>query len=847
MSASESPRTSGTPARMFSPLAGSWADSTHSVIRLSGERDHVDDSWLHARQKSGTDALMGSVVVVLVTLMGSANLVDVYGTIPGWCATVVPAAVLGAAIATAGLAPALRLWWQLAFLCATQLVIGPIIALNGTTIGHVIPTPTTLSDGIMSLPTAFTYLIAIQPPVGTGDGSLLALWTITLWSSFLAGLAAVSSRRGTRPLSVLPLGACFAVSALLGTHTGVLRVSLGIAGTLLLVCWLSWSLRTLEPGRWISSLIILIITVAAAVGGCLAIPQNRVILRDVYEPPIRVDDYASPLSSMRSIIKKHKTDTLLTARNLPAGSTVRLAVMDSFDGNVWNLSDSTDSSDSSDYRRVGSRISSTSTSGTDFTARFTVRKDLSDYWLPLAGSATGISFRDTSHKSSLYYNTSTDSAILSTGLQGTMTYTETGVIPTTPTDEQIDGANAASLTQPQAQDVPDAVGTLVSATAGGMQTGGAAASVLANRLRESGWFSHGLTGDYPSLSGHGNYRITQLLAGTAMVGDSEQYASAMALMAREIGLPSRVVLGFVPKDDEGNIDASRTTKQSDGSTLTTFTGNDIEAWVEIRLDGYGWVAFYPTPKESKTPDDSQNLTPPNPRTLVRQPPVPLTDPLRDENQARGSSSLAGTDEIGGESANPLWGRIGRIAAKVAIYGSPVWAIVLICGIILLVKALTLIRWRRHGTPRQRLAAGWRALCLQAGSVGVTTTSGGRRAEAEAIVRTGAVDPAVMSELWRAANYAAFSGQSVADDQAESYWRRIETARRAILRARKWPQRLRMRLSLRGLTFGDLIPLPVMSSTRRGRRRTGRTPRGRHEDGTRTGGGRMPHICAEGRN
>ena len=46
-----------------------------------------------------------------------------------------------------------------------------------------------------------------------------------------------------------------------------------------------------------------------------------------------------------------------------------------------------------------------------------------------------------------------------------------------------------------------------------------------------------------------------------------------------------------------------------------FTGNDVTAWVEIKLDGYGWVAFYPTPKETKVPDENQNLTPPNPQSL----------------------------------------------------------------------------------------------------------------------------------------------------------------------------------------------------------------------------------------
>ncbi|MFR5004335.1 MAG: hypothetical protein ACLUB5_00960 [Bifidobacterium dentium] len=62
--------------------------------------------------------------------------------------------------------------------------------------------------------------------------------------------------------------------------------------------------------------------------------QNRTILRDHYDPPLSPYDYTSPLSGMRSYIKNHKDDVLLTVDDLPAGSTVRLAVMDRFDGNV---------------------------------------------------------------------------------------------------------------------------------------------------------------------------------------------------------------------------------------------------------------------------------------------------------------------------------------------------------------------------------------------------------------------------------------------------------------------------------------------------------------------------------
>ena len=63
---------------------------------------------------------------------------------------------------------------------------------------------------------------------------------------------------------------------------------------------------------------------------------------------------------MRSYIKNHKDDVLLTVDDLPAGSTVRLAVMDRFDGNVWNLSDSTHGW-FLNYHRVGDSITNNAT------------------------------------------------------------------------------------------------------------------------------------------------------------------------------------------------------------------------------------------------------------------------------------------------------------------------------------------------------------------------------------------------------------------------------------------------------------------------------------------------------
>ena len=340
--------------------------------------------------------------------------------------------------------------------------------------------------------------------------------------------------------------------------------------------------------------------------------------------------------------------------------------------------------------------------------------------------------------------------------------------------------------------MPDSVDRLATAVAGGRSKGGEAALALANELKESGWFSHGLAGDYPSFPGHGNYRIDQLLAGTAMVGDSEQYASTMALMARSLGLSSRVVLGFLPKNEEGDISEERTERHGK-STTTEFTGNDVTAWVEIKLDGYGWVSFYPTPKETKVPDENQNLTPPNPQTLVRQPPVPLTDPLRDDNQAKGKSSIGGS-EADESPTNLFWQRFERIAKKVAIYGSPLWALLTICALLLGIKAIALARARRHGDARQRVAAGWQSVAALARQSGLDV-DGTRRDQAQAIGRQLNVDAVSLLALGKEADYAAFSGDTVQEEHVQRYWRNIDVVRRSILGSLPPARRWRARLSL----------------------------------------------------
>lgn len=70
-------------------------------------------------------------------------------------------------------------------------------------------------------------------------------------------------------------------------------------------------------------------------------------------------------------------------------------------------------------------------------------------------------------------------------------------------------------------------------------------------------------------------------------GYCEQFATAMGVMARTLGIPSRVVLGFTPGDIQ---------QQADGTDVIVVRERNAHAWVELWLNGQGWVRFDPTPR-----------------------------------------------------------------------------------------------------------------------------------------------------------------------------------------------------------------------------------------------------------
>jgi hypothetical protein len=123
-------------------------------------------------------------------------------------------------------------------------------------------------------------------------------------------------------------------------------------------------------------------------------------------------------------------------------------------------------------------------------------------------------------------------------------------------------------------------------------------------------------------------------------GFCQQFAATMAMMARVLGIPSRVVTGFLnpTRDEDGYV----------------FTSHDMHAWPELYFPGSGWVRFEPTPGVGAAlpawaPDANPTVNPGNTPTL----PTPTSDDLPDRPTATDQTSAPGSadpDQAGGGSS-----------------------------------------------------------------------------------------------------------------------------------------------------------------------------------------------------
>jgi transglutaminase-like putative cysteine protease len=116
--------------------------------------------------------------------------------------------------------------------------------------------------------------------------------------------------------------------------------------------------------------------------------------------------------------------------------------------------------------------------------------------------------------------------------------------------------------------------------------------ILQSWFRDSGEFVYSLN----VTTGHDSLVLEDWLTDATSInyrtGYCEQFAAAMAVMARTLEIPSRVVWGYT----SGNVEP-----QEDGTEKVVVRDRNAHAWVELWLEPFGWVQFDPTPRSEQEP------------------------------------------------------------------------------------------------------------------------------------------------------------------------------------------------------------------------------------------------------
>ncbi|MER5971065.1 DUF3488 and transglutaminase-like domain-containing protein [Streptomyces sp. NPDC002055] len=157
-----------------------------------------------------------------------------------------------------------------------------------------------------------------------------------------------------------------------------------------------------------------------------------------------------------------------------------------------------------------------------------------------------------------------------------------------PTAEQL-----AQAGQPPAElleeytKVPESLPGVVGRKARAVTSGASNPYEKAVRLQD--WFASkgGFTYDTQVAAGSGSEAIARFLK--QKQGFCVHFSFSMAAMARTLGIPSRVAVGFTP----GSSGA-------DGSMSVGL--KDAHAWPELYFQGIGWTRFEPTPTRGTVPD-----------------------------------------------------------------------------------------------------------------------------------------------------------------------------------------------------------------------------------------------------
>jgi transglutaminase-like putative cysteine protease len=402
-------------------------------------------------------------------------------------------------------------------------------------------------------------------------------------------------------------------------------------------------------------------------------------------------------------------------------------------------------------------------------------------WLPAAYRPTDITLDDAQvvpNSLTLY---------LASGALSDLEYTVVSEIPQ-PTDEQLRAVTEDDLRDQRTltelpDDFSDRVRELARDATEGASTPFEAAVALEDFFGSANGFTYTLDTDL-----HSSSRALEAFLFDTRAGFCEQYAGAYAAMARAVGLPTRVAVGY-----------QRGTQEGDGAWHVT--NHDAHAWPEVWLGrDIGWYAFEPTPgranpsnnrgSEDATPSTEPETTPTTGLSTPTSTPTPNSLGPLDPDRLEVGTPATATQQDDNTAQRVVFALLA--IALLAVAGTL---------IVLVVAAISAVlrthRRRHHADARRRVLGAWAEAVERMAAAGVEPRPSAtpvefalRHAPAHG---AGAAGPPLM-ELARLQTSAMFAPDPPSDEQAAEAWEHFDTIDRATRRHvsvfQRWKHRLR---------------------------------------------------------
>jgi transglutaminase-like putative cysteine protease len=240
----------------------------------------------------------------------------------------------------------------------------------------------------------------------------------------------------------------------------------------------------------------------------------------------------------------------------------------------------------------------------------------------------------------------------------------------------------------------------------------AKALAIQNQLRAGAFLYDENTPAREGYDGDGLAVIARFLQ--VKSGYCVHFAATMAVMARVLGIPSRVVVGYQPgkKTDQG------------GRTEYEVSSTDLHSWPELYFSGAGWVRFEPTPGRGAVPAYAPVPTV-GPGGTATPTPTASAGALTPQSDA--SAGPQTEAERAAKRTADVWRTVGVVAA---VAGGLLVLLALPGAARILARRRRLARLQAGGTA----ALGWREVVDTGTDLGMPPPDGSPRSMAAALAQ-----------------------------------------------------------------------------------------------------------------